>query len=304
MKYRAKKKTRQRILCFCFAVLLLLSSISVPTYAAEVFDFAQTPSYTGSPYTIIHENDPYFTEDDYTTESFETYSELDDYGRCGPAFACLGSETMPTEDRGAIGQVKPSGWHTIKYPDIISDLYLYNRCHLIAYMLSGENANEENLITGTRYLNIEGMLPFESDVQNYIEETNNHVLYRVTPIFVDTELVARGVLMEAYSVEDDGAGIKFCVFCYNVQPGIGLNYTTGDSWEDPTIVASTSEANTETNRSEPSETTYILNKNTKKFHLPECGSVDNMADKNKESSTDTREHLIEQGYSPCKNCNP
>ena len=190
----------------------------------------EVPAYCGTPYVEINDNNPFFTEEDLSTESFESYSEMDALGRCGAAFANISKEIMPTEERGPIGMVKPSGWHTVKYPEIIEDLYLYNRCHLIGYQLSGENANEKNLITGTRYMNIEGMLPFENEVAAYVRETNNHVLYRVTPRFTENNLVADGVLMEAYSVEDSGAGVSFCVFVYNVQPGIEIDYRTGESW--------------------------------------------------------------------------
>ena len=177
---------------------------------------------------VLNNNEPEFNEEDFTKETFEIYSELDVLGRCGPAFANIGIETMPTEERGEIGQIKPSGWQTIKY-DIIDGKYLYNRCHLIGYQLTGENDNEKNLITGTRYMNVEGMLPFENMVADYIETTENHVLYRVTPIFEGENLVASGVQMEAKSVEDNGEGICFNVYVYNSQPGIEINYTTGAS---------------------------------------------------------------------------
>ena len=186
-------------------------------------------AYNESPFVEVNGNVPYFGEDEYTTESFEIYSELDSLGRCGVAYANIGKDLMPVEERGEIGMVKPSGWHTVKYPEVIEDLFLYNRCHLIGYQLSGENANVQNLITGTRYLNVEGMLPFENKVASYVRETGNHVLYRVTPVFEKDNLVAEGVLMEAYSVEDEGKGVAFCVFVYNVQPGIEIDYATGES---------------------------------------------------------------------------
>lgn len=192
------------------------------------------PEYQGEAYAVINQNMPYFAPEEYTTESFEIYSDLDALGRCGTAYANISIEIMPTEERDAIGSVKPSGWHTVKYPEVIEDLYLYNRCHLIGFQLAGENANEKNLITGTRYMNVEGMLPFENEVAGYVRETNNHVLYRVTPVFTGNHLVADGVLMEAYSVEDQGAGICFCVFVYNVQPGIEIDYSTGESREKST----------------------------------------------------------------------
>ena len=194
------------------------------------FSIDQVGTYSGSPYIVINNNLPYFTEADKNcTEAFESYSELDSLGRCGVAYANICQELMPTEERGEIGNVKPSGWHTVNYHEYVEGNYLYNRCHLIGYQLSGENANEKNLITGTRYLNVQGMLPFENEVAEYVENTGNHVLYRVTPIFEGDNLVASGVLMEAYSVEDQGAGVMFNVYCYNVQPGISIDYATGDS---------------------------------------------------------------------------
>ena len=189
------------------------------------------PEYEGEPFVLINQNIPFFEKDDYTTESFENYSELDELGRCGAAYANISKELMPTEERGQIGDVRPSGWHTVKYPDLIEDRYLYNRCHLIGYQLSGENANEKNLITGTRYMNVEGMLPFENKVADYVRRSDNHVLYRVTPVFEGNNLVATGVLIEAYSVEARGEGVCFCVFVHNVQPGIEIDYRTGESKE-------------------------------------------------------------------------
>lgn len=191
-------------------------------------DLDEIPSFSDSSYIKINGNIPYFTKDEYTTSSYEYYSDLDELGRCGVCYACIGQDIMPTEERGPIGMVKPSGWHTVKY-DIVDGKYLYNRCHLIGYQLAGENANEKNLITGTRYLNVTGMLPFENVVAQYVQDTNNHVLYRVTPIFNGDNLLANGVLMEAYSVEDNGKGVCFNVFCYNAQPGISIDYKTGES---------------------------------------------------------------------------
>lgn len=192
------------------------------------YDISKIPSYSGEPYVIIDDNIPDFTEEDYIKDSFETYSELDSLGRCGVAFANISKELMPTEERGSIGMIKPSGWQTVKY-DIVDGKYLYNRCHLIGYQLTGENANPKNLITCTRYMNTVGMLEFENKVATYIKETGNHVLYRVTPIFDSDNLLALGVEMEAYSVEDQGEGIKFHVFVYNVQNGIEINYQNGES---------------------------------------------------------------------------
>lgn len=187
------------------------------------------PAYDGKAYVAVNNNEPFFTDSDMTTTAFENYSDLDSLGRCGVAYANICKEIMPTEKRGKIGMIKPSGWHTVKY-DVIKDRYLYNRCHLIGYQLAGENANPKNLITGTRYLNVEGMLPFENLVADYVNNTGNHVLYRVTPMFSGSNLVANGVLIEAKSVEDNGGGILFNVYCYNVQPGVGINYENGDSW--------------------------------------------------------------------------
>lgn len=196
------------------------------TYSA--ISIEDVPEYSGQPYVIINDNEPYFDKDNLTTQSFEKYSSLDSLGRCGVAYANIGEETMPTEKRGNIGMIKPSGWQIKKY-DFIDGKYLYNRCHLIGYQLSGENANEKNLITGTRYMNTEGMLPFENLVADYVQETGNHVLYRVTPVFEGNHLVADGVLMEAMSVEDQGLDLEFNVFVYNVQPGVKIDYATGNS---------------------------------------------------------------------------
>lgn len=195
------------------------------------FDFSALPPYSGEPYISVCGGDPDFSENEITSVSYEYYSELDALGRCGVCIASVGQDIMPTEKRGSIGQVKPTGWHTVKY-DFVDGKYLYNRCHLIGFQLTGENANKRNLITGTRYLNVEGMLPFENMVADYVKETGNHVMYRVTPIFVGDELLARGVHIEAESVEDGGDGIMFNVFCYNVQPGIVLDYATGEGTAD------------------------------------------------------------------------
>lgn len=207
-------------------VIGTLSDISKPIYASSIEDI---PEYSDHAYVIINDNEPDFAKEDMTTEAFEEYAPLDKLGRCGTAYANIGKELMPTEERGSIGQVKPTGWHTVKYNGVVDGNYLYNRCHLIGFQLSGENANERNLITGTRYLNIDGMVEFENSVADYVKETGNHVLYRVTPVFEGYDLVARGVQMEALSVEDNGKGIKFNVFCYNVQPGVEIDYSDGTS---------------------------------------------------------------------------
>lgn len=204
------------------------------------------PAYDGKAYVAVNNNEPFFTDSDMTTTAFENYSDLDSLGRCGVAYANICKDIMPTEERGKIGMIKPSGWHTVKY-DVIKDRYLYNRCHLIGYQLAGENANPKNLITGTRYLNVEGMLPFENLVADYVNNTGNHVLYRVTPMFSGSNLVANGVLIEAKSVEDNGGGILFNVYCYNVQPGVGINYENGDSWLDGTTPQQSAQTDTPQN---------------------------------------------------------
>lgn len=198
--------------------------------SGNAFSYDSVPAYAGQAYVEVNNNTPYFTADDLAAakDSYELYGDLDSLGRCTVCIASLSKETEPTTPRGRIGMVKPTGWHTVKYAGIDGN-YLYNRCHLIGYQLSGENANEKNLITGTRYLNVEGMLPFENKTADYIEQTGNHVLYRVTPVFLGNDLLSRGVLMEAESVEDGGTGLQFCVFCYNVQPNVTINYATGES---------------------------------------------------------------------------
>lgn len=271
--------------------------ISQPSAAVQMSEETDTdalPEYTGLPYTAVNGNQPEFTESDLTTESFETYSELDGLGRCQTAYANIGKDLMPTEKRGSIGKVKPSGWHTVKY-DVVDGKYLYNRCHLIGFQLTAENANVKNLITGTRYLNTEGMLPFENMVADYVRETENHVLYRVKPFYTDDNLVADGVQIEAMSVEDKGEGILFNVYCYNVQPGISIDYSTGESWM---------ETDGAPEEAEPEESIYILNTNTHKFHTPSCSSVRQMDEANTEEYTGKGEELIEQGYEPCKRCKP
>lgn len=201
---------------------------SEDTAEQGAINLSNIPEYNGKPYIAVNGNVPFFEDTEVTATSFEEYSDLDNLGRCGVAMASVGQDIMPTEERGSIGQIKPAGWHTVKY-DCVDGKYLYNRCHLLGYQLTGENANERNLITGTRYLNVDGMLPFENMVADYVMETGNHVIYRVTPIYTGNNLVADGVLMEGYSVEDQGEGITFCVYVYNVQPGVRIDYATGDS---------------------------------------------------------------------------
>ena len=263
------------------------------TEIAQSESVSEVEPCTVYPYTVINNNVPEFEKTDYT-KSFEKYGELDSLGRCTSCIANIGTDLMPTEERGAIGSVKPTGWQVAKYSNI-DGRYLYNRCHLIGYQLSAENANPNNLITGTRYLNIEGMLPFENKVATYVKATSNHVLYRVTPIFKDDELVARGVQMEAYSIEDDGEGVEFNVYCYNVQPDIEIDYKTGNS----KYVGN--EAETIDNGEKQK---YIVNINTKKFHKEDCPSVKKIKSENKKAYTGYKENLVKNGYSPCSQCNP
>lgn len=265
------------------------------------FSLSQVPKYNGEASVEVNGNKPYFTaKEKKNTKSFESYHKLDKLGRCGVAYANLCKDTMPTEERGAIGSVKPTGWHTVKYNGIVDGNYLYNRCHLIAYCLTAENANKKNLITGTRYLNIEGMLPYETKVANYIDRTGNHVLYRVTPFFEGDNLLASGVLMEGYSVEDKGKGIKFCVYAYNVQPNIKIDYKTGDS----KIISDKSKNTGSSSSDQETKQTYVVNLNTKKFHKQNCRSVSSMSEKNKKTYKGKRSSLINNGYLPCKICNP
>lgn len=331
----------------------------------ESFSISKVPAYSGLTYCTINDNVPFFTEEELRQEAFEDYSSLDKLGRTGRAYAMLDRSMMPTEERGEIGNIKPSGWHTVKYDNLIADRYLYNRCHLIAYQLTGKNAVPENLITGTRFFNTEGMQSFESQVADYINSTGNRVLYRVTPVYKENDLVATGVLMEALSIDNDlyllldnldkyseeyenmrkktepgetgeeaGDGsraaeevtseaetpsneavdeyidnydkqakyleiikkqaICFSVFVYNVQPGIVIDYATGDSHLEESDIIS---------KVDPS-CDYIINKKTMKFHLPSCDSVKDISDKNKWYFTGERQKLIDEGYTPCKNCNP
>lgn len=288
------------------------------------------PAYDGKAYVAINNNEPFFTDSDMITTAFENYSDLDSLGRCGVAYANICKEIMPTEKRGKIGMIKPSGWHTVKY-DVIKDRYLYNRCHLIGYQLAGENANPKNLITGTRYLNVEGMLPFENLVADYVNNTGNHVLYRVTPMFSGSNLVANGVLIEAKSVEDNGGGILFNVYCYNVQPGVGINYENGDSWLDGTTPqnegsqssagsvagatagesgssssttgssssgSDSSAAENSAADSSNSETMVHITATGKKYHRAGCRTL-------KKSDTEvTLDEAKSMGLSPCGICNP
>lgn len=298
---------KNRILSLILCIALLLALASCAPVASAPISLENIPDYSGAAYVEINGNVPFFESSEYTTESYEKYSSLDSLGRCGVATACIGLDIMPTEDReSSLTSVTPSGWKQIQY----DGTYLYHRCHLIGFQLTGENANEKNLITGTGYMNVKGMLPFENMVDDYIEETGNHVLYRVTPIYRGNNLVASGVLMEAYSVEDSGDGITFCVYVYNVQPGITIDYRTGESnndgsaFDDGDGKDSNVGKDENTNASEENTLTYILVKTTKKYHKSDCTYAKNAKEENKESVTLTKEEIEAQGYSPCGSCKP
>ena len=272
---------------------------STEVQSTAVADDMASLVYQGEPYVVINDNNPDITETDMTTASFESYGELDGLGRCTTAYANIGKDLMPAEKRGSIGEVKPTGWQTAKY-DNVDGKYLYNRCHLIGYQLTGENANAKNLITGTRYLNVDGMLPFENMVADYIKETGNHVLYRVTPVFFGDNLVASGVQMEAKSVEDNGDGVLFNVYCFNAQPGIAIDYATGSSHADDSVA----ESGSQTVSDSANVQTYVLNTNTKKFHKESCSSAKSMEASNRKTYTGSRHELIDMGYEACGVCKP
>ena len=298
----------------------------------------ETLPYANSPSIEVNGNVPYFSNDELNLSALEEYSALDALGRCGEAVALVGPETMPTERRGSIGMVKPSGWQITEY-DWIDGGYLFNRCHLIAYSLAGENDNQLNLITGTRSMNTQGMLPYEERVASYVDRTHNHVLYRVTPVFEGDNLVASGVLMEAQSIEDFGDGVCFCVWCYNVEPGVVIDYETGDSrvgdpatelFDDSSDGGVSAEAQSggvavpnaessdaaddsesadassysEASGSPEAAVTYVLNTNTHRFHYPDCPSVKTIKEKNRKDFTGTREEAIALKYKPCGECRP
>ena len=275
------------------------------------------PPYEGESYAEINGGNPFFSTKDCDAEAFEFYYELDWLGRSTGAEACLGTELMPTEERQSISEVKPTGWQTVTY-NFVDQKSLYNRCHLIAYQLTGENANERNLITGTRYMNVDGMLPFEEEVASYIKETNNHVYYRVRPVYEGQNLVADGVVMEAYSIEDSGKGICFNVYCYNVQPGVVIDYKDGSNQLDPDFSVEEYEKEQQDSRKEEDNqetktlealydangTDYVLNTGRKKIHRPDCRSVQDMSPKNTYEIKAKLQELVEAGYVPRKNCRP
>lgn len=304
-----------------------VSSVTKSNSISSVASVLDIPAYSGQNFILINNNIPDFSDNELTTESFEQYSDFDSLGRCQMAYANVCLEIMPTDKRGDIGMIKPSGWHTIKYNGIVDGNYLYNRCHLIGYQLSGENANEKNLITGTRWFNVQGMLPFEDAIASCVKNNDIHVLYKVTPVYDGDNLVATGVHMEAKSVEDNGSLICFNIFVYNIQPGIEIDYATGESslksnYEDEiknaeASLCSADEINQIAGSAQPinssqdtedyasSESSqYILNTSSHKFHLPDCSSVSKISDKNKQSYYGLRDELINEGYEPCGACNP
>ncbi len=319
-----------RMICSVTLASVFLCANLLGTCAADKEKAAESeiPAYSGSPAITINDNKPEFTKGEITKTSFESYGELDELGRCTPAIASIGEDLMPTKDRESISMIKPTGWKQKKYPGLVDSdpPYLYNRCHMIGFQLTGENTNEQNLITGTRYMNVEGMLPYENEVADYIRSTGNHVMYRVTPVFEGDNLLCDGVKMEALSVEDNGKGVSFNVFCYNVQPGVIIDYSEGSNKLDEDYKADQAVADNEkttfsldefaitgsddsvenTSRSTPeSSYSYIGNRNSHVFHYPDCSSVSDMKEKNKIYFEDaTRDEIIEQGFRPCGRCKP
>ena len=312
-----KRVLTARISALILVIILVLSLLCGCKKTIQLNDI---PEYSGSAFVEINGGNPFFKDKEITDRAFESYSELDALGRCGVAFACIGIEIMPTEERGEIASITPTGWEykgisNNNTYDFIEKGYVYNRCHLIGFQLAGENDNERNLITGTRYMNIEGMLPFENMVAEYVKATGNHVMYRVTPIFSGLDYVARGVLMEAFSVEDNGRGICFCIYAYNLQPGVVIDYFTGVNVASgetmPEIIPDeddkTGVENQDQNKNPPSDNVvcdYIVNTNTKKFHTPTCSSAPKSDSLNYEKRTCSREELIAEEYVPCQKCNP
>lgn len=306
-----KKKTIRNNIAYLLCLLMILTNFtgcneySESNSTTEADNFMQEvestdwfdsiPEYRGTPYIEVNHDIPFFSDEDKKNEdSFEIYSDLDELGRCGVAYANICEEIMPTEEReSSLSSVTPSGWHQNQY----DGEWLLNRCHLIGFQLAGENANEKNLISGTRYFNVDGMLPFENTVADYIDDNPfNHVLYRVTPIYEnENDLMSCGVLMEAWSVEDNGYGCQFCVYVYNVQPGVEIDYLTGENWESNDELY---DSDAETGL------TYILNINSKKFHTEDCSNGQRISENNRGTYTGSRNDLIKQGYDPAGCCNP
>ncbi|MDO4175853.1 MAG: DNA/RNA non-specific endonuclease [Bacillota bacterium] len=264
-----------------------ISAVLLNVTGAEQVDEFEVPEFDGNPYVRINNNEPDFAEELLTDESFEQYGKLDKYGRCTTAIANISVDTEPgaTEERGDISEIHPSGWMSNQG---------WERCHLIGWQLTGENANPRNLVTGTHYMNVSGMQPFENRVHWYIEDTGNHVVYQVTPVFEGKNKICSGVHMQAESVEDHGRGISFNVFCFNVSPGKEINYETG------LVTVANQRLSSETEY----ERSYVVNTNSMKFHYPTCSSVKLMSEHNKQTVTKSREELISEGYLPCGNCEP
>lgn len=294
-----------RIKLVSILLILVLTALSAVSCGADgkSVAYGDIPPYAGEPYAVINGNKPFFTREEITDRAYESYSRLDALGRCGVAMACVGRELMPTEERESLSAVNPTGLvykgrsNNNKY-SFIDGTYVYNRCHLIGFQLTGENANEENLITGTRYFNIEGMLPFENMIADFVREGGKHVMLRVTPYYLDYDYVARGVLMEGYSVEDRGEEICFCVFVYNVQPGVIIDYFTGENKLDP--------ESGHTEEEVTSAPTYVLNFDSMKYHLPDCYHAENMKEEyriNYDGSVADFK-FIHRGYAPCGICKP
>ena len=276
-------------------LLLLVLYFILPSQEPNVIpgvSLSEIPAYSGEPFVILGNNIPRFTQEELRSESYEFYDDLDAFNRCTYTMACIGRDLMPTEGRGDIGMVKPTGWVTAKY-DFVDGKYLYNRCHLIGFQLTGENANERNLITGTRYLNVQGMLPFENMVADYIKETGNHVLYRVMPIFDGNNMLASGVTMEAWSVEDNGEGICFYVYAYNVQPGVEINYATGESWLAAPVAGEGEQVRT-----------YVVNTGSGKFHDGSCPQASTIKPEKRESFETTRSQMLAWSFVPAGCCKP
>ena len=287
-----KKMTLGSVVVILLLLALYLIFPQPEPVEVPVISLAEVPAYSGEAFAVLNGNVPLFTEDDMTTESYEYYDDLDAWNRCTYTMACIGRDLMPTEERGNIGQVRPTGWVTAKY-DFVDGKYLYNRCHLIGFQLTGENANERNLITGTRYMNVEGMLPFENMVADYIKETGNHVLYRVIPVFDGENPLASGVTMEAWSVEDEGEGICFYVYVYNVQPGVDIDYTTGES----SLAAPVAEEGEETE-------TFVVNTSSRKFHKESCAQWQSIKEENRQIFDTTRNQMLAWDFKPAGCCNP
>lgn len=304
----ANMRGRKTAVLLCVLCILIPVALALQMTGNGIFtkhkttvpvDLSELPAFSGSPAAEVHGNVPYFEDSELTTVAAIHLSELDALGRCRSAFACLGPETVALGERGSIGGIQPTGWRTIRY-DFIDNGYLYNRCHLLMWKASSILDDPRNLITGTRYMNTEGMLPYEEKLLELVESTGFHVLYRVTPIFEGKNLLASGVLMEAKSVEDSGKSLQFCVYAYNVQPGIGIDYATGENWPvDGETEETTDETSVNANKQE-----YVLNLHTKKFHYPNCPSVSQMKQENRKNVTISREKLLAQGYVPCGSCHP